>query len=204
MLSANLRLTVILRIKSVNASFCLWLKCIPSLHTNCWQPQDYTRLRSPGQLQRPPFEIHCLSHCCSPYAVFETKCDQVTSLPNILQQLIPTALTVKQQGSRRSGLSPHLAVLPNWHLQVFITSSWVYNCTPLQEFCSVLCPVPLSPPASNAGTCPMPRRAMYICSWLSTPVGSLRCEQGRPGGQGPCTLFIPALLIWHIRDCNCC
>lgn len=136
-----------------------------------------------------------MSCCCSPYAVFETKCDQITSLPNILQQLTPIALTVQQQGSRRSGLSPHLAVLPNWHLQVFITSSRVYPCTPLQEFCSVLRPIPLSPPASNPGTYPMPQRAMYIYSWLSTSVGSLRCELGRPGGQGPCTFCIPALLI---------
>ena len=35
MLSANLRLMVILSIKSINTSFCIWLKCPPSLHTNC-------------------------------------------------------------------------------------------------------------------------------------------------------------------------
>lgn len=80
----------------------------------------------------PPSQDSCLVLLTFPTCHFNNrKCDPLTSLPNI-QPLILIALRIRQQGSLWSGLCPHLATLPNWHLQVFITSFWVHfpNYTP--------------------------------------------------------------------------
>lgn len=101
---------------------------------------------------------------------------QVTSLPRIFQQLIPTPCRIRLQGSLLSGLSPHSATLPNWHLQVFITSLGTLPATPLHSSPGIL----LSPPANLlVSPFPVQAHAPHTSSESCTyTIGSSRCELG--------------------------